>query len=269
MAKVEPAALDSVLASALAGDAGPLTGFLKDHSNLPGPRGNLELAGQLADALAVLAPGERSEAAWRVVVGLAGVGAAEAPTGDPGEFLAFCGTVAAGGFAPDPGRSEAVWEVLHRAAEDERWRLREGAAQGIQRALPADPTGALATLGKWAASGSWLLCRAAAAGLADPPLLQDPRVASAALRLHETILARVTGASDRKTPDFRVLRQGLGYSLSVVVAATPEPGFALLRRLAAVADPDLAWVLRSNLAKGRLTRTHARETEAVLARLAG
>jgi len=258
-----------VLASALAGDPGPLAGFLKAHSNLPGPRGNLELAGQLADAAAALVGGESSEAAWQVVADLAAVSAAEAPTGDPGEFLAFCGTVAAGGFAPDPGRRVAVWGVIHRAAEDDRWRLREAAAQSIQRALPADPSGALATLGEWAASGSWALCRTAAAGVADPPLLRDTRVAEAALRLHETILARLTASPDRKDPGFRMLRQGLGYSLSVVVAATPEPGFALLRRLAAVADPDLAWVLRSNLAKGRLSRAHARDVEAVLALLAG
>jgi hypothetical protein len=173
------------------------------------------------------------------------------------------------GFVGDPGKRGEVWGVIRRAAEDDRWRLREAAAQAIQRALPADPTEALATLGEWATSGSWLLCRAAAAGVADPPLLQDPRLAGAALRFHETILARVTASPDRKGPGFRVLRQGLGYSLSVVVAATPGPGFALLRRLAAQPDPDLTWVLRSNLGKGRLTRAHGREVEAVLALLAG
>ena len=66
-----------------------------------------------------------------------------------------------------------------------------------------------------------------------------------------------------------MLRKGLGYTLSVVVAAAPGEGFALLRRLAGTADRDLARVLRSNLAKGRLIRDHAIEVEAVLSLLAG
>jgi hypothetical protein len=267
--KVPSAALDEVLQPALAGRPQAFFAFLKRNSNLPGPRGNLELAWQLADAVAGLAAGEWSEAAWRVVADLAAVGAAEAPTGDPGEFLAFCGTVSVGAFASDLAWHQAAWEVIRRAAEDERWRLREAAAQAIQRALPAGTAGGLGVLAEWSSSGSWLLCRAAVAGLADPPLLRDPVVAAAALRLHEVVFERFVGAADRKAADFRVLRQGLGYTLSVVVAASPDPGFALMRRLAAQPDPDLRWVLRSNLGKGRLSRTHAREVEAVRALLAG
>ncbi len=269
MPKVDPVVLEAVLARALAGDRGPLESFLKAHSNLPGPRGNLEMAWQFADAAAALARGEAAGGAWQVVCGLAEVGPEEAPTGDPGEFLAFCGALAAAGFMVDPARRAAVWEAIRRAAEDERWRLREAAAQAIQGALPVDPPGALAVLEEWAAGGSRLLCRAVAAGLADPPLLRDAALAASALRLHEAILARFRDAGDRKDEGFKVLRQGLGYSLSVVVAAAPEAGFALLRRLAATPDRDLAWVLRSNLGKGRLTRDHPREVAAVLALLAG
>jgi hypothetical protein len=93
--------------------------------------------------------------------------------------------------------------------------------------------------------------------------LGDPAWAAAARRLHEVILSRLIAAPDRRDTGFRVLRQGLGFSLSVVVAAAPEEGFALLRRLAAIHDRDLAWVLRSNLGKGRLTRDHPGEVEAV------
>ena len=119
--------------------------------------GNLELAWQFADAVARLAGGEAADAAWRTVVGR--VGPEEAPTGRSlAEFLAFCGTLGAAGFAADPARRPPVWEAIRRAAEDERWRLREGAAQAIQRALPADAPSALAVLER-AAGGSWLLCR--------------------------------------------------------------------------------------------------------------
>jgi len=249
--------------NALAGEPRPLCSFLREHSNLPGPRGNLELAGQFADLVATRAAGDRGAATWGVVTGLAAVGSDEAPTGDPGEFLAFCGTLAAAGFAAHPARGPAVWQRVRSAAEDPRWRLREAAAQAIQRALALDQRGALAVLGEWAVGGGWLLLRAVAAGMADPPLLAAPGLAASALRLHEVVCGRLVAAGNRRDPDFRVLRQGLGFTLSVVVAAAPGPGFALLRRLAAVGDRDLAWVLRSNLGKARLARRHPEEVGAI------
>ncbi len=269
MPKTDFPELGERLQAALAGDPGPLRSFLREHSHLPGPRGNLELAGQIADMVAALAEGVTGPGVWQVVTGLAGIGPTEAPTGDPGEFLAFCGVLGAAGFAGDPSRRPDVWRTVRVAAEDPRWRLREAAAQAIQRALPLDRRGTLAVLGEWAAEGGWLLLRAVAAGVADPPLLADPDAAGVALRLHEVLLDRFGAAADRRDPDFRVLRQGLGYSLSVVVAAAPKPGFALLRRLAAVGDRDLAWVLRSNLGKSRLARRYPEDVETVRRLLAG
>ncbi|HUU61498.1 MAG TPA: hypothetical protein VMX37_03850 [Acidimicrobiia bacterium] len=269
MPRVDDHQLTERFESALAGEPGPLHLFLREHSNLPGPRGNLELAWQFADLVAARAAGNRAAAVWEVVTDLAAVGPDEAPTGDPGEFVAFCGTLAAAGFAGEASRQADVWQTLRRAAEDPRWRLREAAAQGIQRALALDRPGTLAVLGKWAAGGGWLLLRVVAAGIADPPLLADRVLAAAALRLHEVVCGRFTAATNPRDPDFRVLRQGLGFTLSVVVAAAPEPGFTLLRRLAALADRDLAWVLRSNLGKARLARSHPEEVEAVGRLLAG
>jgi len=260
---VNEAELGQRVEVALGGEPGPLRAFLVEHSNLPGPRGNLELAGQFADLVAALAAGDRAPEAWRVAAGLAAVGPGQAPAGDPGEFLAFCGTLGVAGFAGDARRRHRVWQVVRRAAEDPRWRLREAGAQAIQRALALDRRPTLGVLGEWAAEGGWLLLRAVAAGVADPPLLADPGVAAAALRLHEVVLFRLQAASDRRDPDFRVLRQGLAYSLSVVVAAVPEPGFALLGRLGALPDRDLSWVLRSNLAKARLASRHPAEVEAI------
>jgi hypothetical protein len=266
--KVEPKALDAALAAALAGDEAPLRRLLAENSSLPGPRGNLELAWQLADSVAARAGGPSAESAWKVTASLASVSPEAGPTNDPGEFLAFCGTVSAAGFAATPKRRPGVWVVIGGAAEDPRWRLREGAAQAIQRALPLDP-GGLSVLGEWAAKGSWLMCRAVAAGLADPPLLADRSLAAEALALHRTVLRRLVAAPDRRAADFRVLRQGLGYTLSVVVAALPDEGFALLEHLAAIRDGDLTWVLRSNLGKGRLARPYPERVAAVQALLGG
>jgi hypothetical protein len=99
--------------------------------------------------------------------------------------------------------------------------------------------------------------------VADPLLLGDVDLAGAALRLHEVVMARFAAAPDRRDPAFRVLRRGLGFSLSVVVASAPAAGFRLLRVLAARGDPDVAWVLRSNLGKARLARRHPAEVAEV------
>ena len=50
----------------------------------------------------------------------------------------------------------------------------------------------------------------------------------------------------------RTLRQALGYCWSVAVAADPESGLAAFRALDE-SDPDVAWIVRSNAGKARLT----------------
>ena len=59
--------------------------YLLAHSNLPGPRGNLELASTAADV--------GTEAQFRR---WAGLGPDVAPENTPGCFLAFCGVVGLG-----------------------------------------------------------------------------------------------------------------------------------------------------------------------------
>jgi hypothetical protein len=66
----------------------------------------------------------------------------------------------------------------------------------------------------------------------------------------------------RKTDDFKALRRALGYTLSVVVRALPNPGFAWLRELAASSDPDVRWIVRENLKKNRLVKNYPQEVAA-------
>ncbi len=243
------------LSGLLAGDAAPeLEAFLLANSGLPGPRGNLELAHDLADLLAAEAPlpaVTENLARWRALT------AEQGPTGDPREYLCFCGTLAwSADWARRPGgRDRAqIARGLRLAAGDPRWRRREAVAMALQRIGELDPAALLSLLASWLEKGSFLELRAAAAALAHPPLLRVAGVARQALALADGILGRVAAASQavRQEEGFRVLRQGLGYALSVLAAAEPEKGFALLERWAARRDPDVAWILRENLTKKRL-----------------
>jgi hypothetical protein len=259
------------LSRLLAADAAAeLESYLLANSGLPGPRGNLELAHALADQLSGQPPGPAVRSrleAWRAL------SAEAAPTGDPREYLCFCGTLAwssdwvRGSVAK--GRATII-RNLRAAAGDPRWRRREAVAMALQRIGETDPAALLALLAPWLEKGGFLVLRAVAAALAHPPLLGDAAFARRALALADRILARTAAApsSERKQEDFRVLRQGLGYALSVLAAAQPQAGFALLERWAGARDPDVAWILRENLKKKRLQRWPER-TRRLSAKLGG
>ena len=253
-------------------ESGKLEGlatYLLAHSNLPGPRGNLELAAAFA-ALAAEQVLEAPEPLWRCCVQLSGVSSAEAPVNDPREFLAFCGTLAIGaiGSVSLEYYHEAIAR-LRDAASDSRWRIREAVAMGLQHLLAKERERTLAELAAWIQPGAWLAMRAVAAGVAEPPLLREEQTARAALTLHVKIIEQLqaAGPQERTTAAFKTLKQGLGYSVSVVVAALPPEGFAYLHQLAGSLDSDVQWILKENLKKARLTRNFPEEVAMIKARV--
>jgi hypothetical protein len=251
------------------GELEALCAYLMAHSNLPGPRGNLELAAAFA-TLAAEQVLEAPEPLWRCCVRLMGISPIEAPVNDPREFLAFCGTQAIGAIGSVS--SEYYHEAIARlrtAASDSRWRIREAVAMGLQHLLAKERERTLAELAAWLQPGAWLAMRAVAAGVAEPALLHDTQTARAALTLHVKIIEQLqtAGAQERTTAAFKTLRQGLGYSVSVVVAALPREGFAYLHQLAGSPDSDVQWILKENLKKARLTRRFPEEVDVLRARM--
>ena len=103
------------------------------------------------------------------------------------------------------------------------------------------------------------------AALAHPPLLGNAEFAGYCLEMARAILASVSRLDEkvRKDEAFKILRQGLGYALSVFVAKSPADGFALLRKTAAVRDSDMAWIIRENLKKKRLSDAFPKEVQQV------
>jgi hypothetical protein len=179
-----------------------------------------------------------------------------APVNEPRVMLPCAAVQAYGQIAVvcDSWWDQAITR-LRQAASDERWRLREMVAMALQRMLAADWPRAAAALREWVTKEpDPLIMRAVAAAVAEPPLLTDPAQAEEALLLHMAVLERFGRASrdQRRQEAFRALRQGLGYTLSVVIAAVPEAGFAYLESLAILADADIRWIVRENLKKNRL-----------------
>jgi hypothetical protein len=259
MGDTDSAAIGRLLA---AGDEDAIEAMLVAGSSLPGPRANLELLGRFASAAAAALPSlDALLFAWLAIQ-------ADDPGGAPrAEFLPVCAAAALGARWPSatPGTKSTFEESLRRAANDSRWRLREGAAIGLQRIGESDPAALLAILRDWLAAPTFLEERAVAAALAHPPLL-DAETAESALELLDRIASRMVRATavERKREEFRVLRKGMAYAPSVVVAASPVAGFAMLGRWLAAGYADLTWAVRQNLQKKRLTSAFPAQTSALV-----
>jgi HEAT repeats len=214
--------------------------FALSNSGLPGPRGNLELVGVLAETV-----DEATLRRW------AALSPTEAPGDQPPVILAMAGLVGLGRFLAD--RSD-VMALLHERAADPRWRVREGVAMALQKAGASDPARLVERLEPWAHDPDPLVQRAVVAALCEPALLAEDDVAAEVVVVLDGITASLRSRTDRREAGVRVLRQALGYGWSVAIVAAPEAGRAAFDRWIRCADADVRWIVRENLAKARLTR---------------
>jgi hypothetical protein len=214
--------------------------YLLRNSGLPGPRGNLELA----RAAAELATVDQMES-------LLSTPREQAPENSPGVFLLFCGVSALGWLAANG--NQRYFRRLRPYASDDRWRVREAVAVGLQYVGDADMSLLLDRLVGWT-TGNWYEKRAAAAALAEPRLLKDPQDARRVLGFLDQITTEIASSSQPHDESFKVLRQAMGYCWSVAVAALPEEGKPLMEKWIRSPASDVRWVMRENLKKNRLQR---------------
>ena len=214
--------------------------YLLDHSNLPGPRGNLELL------QAVLELGD--ESLYKTCLTYTQT---VAPTDTPGEFVATCGTTGLGKLIAN-GKSE-YFDILKKQAADSRWRVREGVAFALQYLGKQNISLLLDKMKKWMKDNLYVQ-RAVVAGLCEPVLLKDPVHAEQVLDILYDIIMNIRTIEDRKDESFRVLKKGLAYGLSVIVAAYPEKGKQTFAELMKIKEKDIQWILKENLKKNRLIK---------------
>jgi len=246
------------LADALeTGDGGDLRARLQSGSGLRGPRPNLRLVREFAAAAGSVAgqPDPPVATLEALLDGWAAIGEDEAPGDQPAVILPCAAAAAYGEIAivrPEWWADEMA--KLRRAAPDPRWRVREAVATALQQVLDADWDRTAEALVEWAGGGEPPHARAAVTAVAEPRLLIDPSRHQAATQIQRRAVARLaaTPAADRRAAPVRALRQALGFTISVVTAASGD--FALLDQLVRARDPDLAWVARENLEKARLAR---------------
>jgi hypothetical protein len=214
--------------------------YLLENSGLPGKRGNLELlevfAEQGSEALFLECLDYREEIA---------------PTNSPGEFVATCGVTGLGRLITEG--KDKYYDLLKKYASDSRWRVREGVAFALQIVGKWNFPSLISRLEVWK-GGNPYEKRAVVAGLCEPALLTEKENALRVLEFLEDIFQSLGSIADRKGESFRVLKKGLGYGLSVAMAAYPQKGKELFERLMQVPDSNIKWILRENLKKKRVER---------------
>jgi hypothetical protein len=247
--------LQSLVARALAGQPGFLEFYLRDQSRLPGTRANIELAQDFSDLLALCAPGRPEEA--RALLNHLVRDEQKVASNTPGEFVLYCGVLAYGFCACTiPAWRVDVFTLLARQAQSQSARVREATILAWQKLLAAVPGDTLNALMNLLDQGDCLQLRACLTAISEPALLHTTEFVEAALVMQRVAIEYLHSlpVGERRRNDARILRQALGYTLSVVTAARPADGFALMCEIATWNDPDINWVLRENLKKRRLAR---------------
>jgi hypothetical protein len=250
--------LQPLVERALTGQPGFLEFYLREQSRLPGTRANLELAQDFSGLLAFLAPAFPDET--RVLLNQLVRDERRVVSNTPGEFVVLCGVQGFGACAVAmPEWRDECFSLLAEYARSHSWRVRESTATAFQKLLLAAPDETLARLMDLLHKGDCLQLRACLATISEPVLLSSAQFVAAALSMQRAALEYLHAqpAAERKRNDVRVLRQALGYTLSVVTAASPDDGFALMCEIATWNDPDINWVLRENLKKRRLAKFRA------------
>ena len=248
--------LSSLVERALTGNHRPLEFYLRENSRLPGPRANLELANDLGYLMASSVP-RNPEHVRSLLDYFANGDRKVVPNNTPAEFIMICGIVASGACAAvRPEWRRDTLRLLEHYACNPYFRVREGVASSYQHLIAAEPQEIIAHLIHLVDHGNYLQQCSAITAIAEQSVLYAPETISAALRMHRTVLNNLRQAplADRRKEEVRVLRRTLGYTLSVVTAAAPEEGFALMRECASWNDNDIHWILRENLKKKRLAK---------------
>jgi hypothetical protein len=218
--------------------------YLLMNSNLPGPRGNLELMQAFVEI------GSEKD-----FIPLLDYTPDKAPVNSPEEFLAFCGTVGLGKLISE-GKYE-YFQKLRELASDPRWRNREGVAWALQIIGKKDFNLLLKNLESWS-TGNHSEKRAVAAGLCEPILLTVEENTARVIEILDKITRQSIRDKNRKSEEFQTLRKGLGYCWSVAVAAYPAKGKLIFEKLLECNDKDIFWIMKENLKKNRLIKMDPR-----------
>ena len=213
--------------------------FLLKNSNLPGPRGNLELLYKF------------SKTATETEINDCFRYYSDDLKNSQEEFVVMCGIL--GYCYLHQSKIENTLSEIRKYASHASWRIRESVAMGIQELGVTDFEKTVNVLEKWM-KGNQLEQRAVVAGLCEPKLLKKPENAQKVMEILEQIILTFNKIPEKITQDGESLRKALGYGLSAAMVALPIEGKNLFKKLETSKNKHILWILRENLKKNRLLK---------------
>lgn len=223
-----------------------LEDFLIKNSNLPGPRANLELLFALSEIYDD----------FDTLIDWSNISAAHADTDDPKSFLPVCSLVCLGRvFAKN--KNERTLQVLKEHANDNRWRIREAVAFGFQIIGETDFNELIRIFDEWFENSNNLEKRAILVSLAHPKFL-DKSNAEYCFKITDLILGEL-----KIDDDFKVLKKGLDFTISVFVAANDKLGFDFMEKWIG-RDKIIDRIIKENLMKNRVKKIDPEKVEYLL-----
>ena len=229
-------------------DSAKVEKFIIENSNLPGPRGNLELAFAFAEIYENL----------DILMKWVKITEDQADVNNPKSFLAFCAVVCLGKIYTLNKNSNII-SILKLSANDGRWRMREAVAFGFQFIGENDFNELKSILSEWVNESNNLEKRAILVSLAHPPFLNETN-AEFCFDITESILKKMD-----KENNFDVLRKGLEFTISVFVAANTKCGFGFIKKWVGK-DKTIDKILKENLKKNRLVKKNSLEVNNLLSK---
>lgn len=208
------------------------------NSNLPGPRGNLELMYSFSKKATAV---EVEECLSYITDDL---------YNSPEEFVAMCGIV---GYAVvNKKKLKETVTFLRKFASHASWRIREAVAMGIQDMTGDRLAETIYELSGWL-TGNEFEKRAVVAALCEPKLLKDKTKVTEVLSILEKITLNSFPEEGKLTDGQISLRKALGYGWSVAVVASPDEGKRVFENLAGNFNRHIRWIVKENLKKNRLS----------------
>ncbi len=224
--------------------------FLLKHSNLPGPRANLELLHVFCD---FADRGQTELCLERDAVQIGGT---------PAEFVVMCGVASAARTVP----GKKCESILKKFAVHHSWRVREGVAIGLQKIGAKNMERVFAIAEKWQ-TGRPYVQRAAVAGLCEPVLLKRREDAARTIRILSAISLDFKKQGEFEKAEVETLKKALGYGWSVAIAEYPVAGKKAFEQLCSVDSSYLRWIVKENLKKKRLVKMDSAWVQAMRNRI--
>ena len=228
-------------------DPSKLEKFIIENSNLPGPRGNLELVFAFAEIYNNL----------DVLFQWVEITEEQADVNDPKSFPAFCAAVCLGKIYSKK-KNRKILNILKKSANDRRWRMREAVAFGFQLIGENDFKELKTIFSEWIKKSNNLEKRAMLVSLAHPKFLNEEN-AKYCFDIAEIVLKQMDTENN-----FDVLRKGLEFTISVFTAANPNYGFSFIKKNIGK-NKTIDRIMKENLKKNRLVKKNPQEIKKILA----